>query len=154
MTLWVLGLNHQTAPVELRERAGDVLLALSSSFGDGEPPANGERFAEALRQAPALPGRVLWRTQPLPGTPWQLHLLHETHSSFADSRWAAAAGAGGWLALGATITDEASAMERAGFTVRMVEGRADNIKVTRPEDLSLAELFLQQQSARQQARPD
>ena len=32
---------------------------------------------------------------------------------------------------GATITDEASAMERAGFTVRMVEGRADNIKVTR-----------------------
>nr|WP_251006497.1 sulfite reductase flavoprotein subunit alpha [Stenotrophomonas sp. ISL-67] len=36
--------------------AGDVLLALSSSFGDGEPPANGERFAQALRQAPALPG--------------------------------------------------------------------------------------------------
>ncbi|WP_314402527.1 sulfite reductase flavoprotein subunit alpha [Stenotrophomonas rhizophila] len=36
--------------------AGDVLLALSSSFGDGEPPANGERFAEALRQCPALPG--------------------------------------------------------------------------------------------------
>lgn len=49
------------------------------------------------------------------------------------------------LALGATITDEASAMERAGFTVRMVEGRADNIKVTRPEDLSLAGLFLSQQ---------
>ena len=58
------------------------------------------------------------------------------------------------LALGALITDEASAMERAGFTVKMVEGRADNIKVTRPEDLSLAELFLQQQSARQQARSD
>ena len=54
-------------------------------------------------QAPALSGRVLWRTQPLPGTPWQLHLLHETHSSFADSRWAAAAGAGGWLALGLLV---------------------------------------------------
>ncbi|MGL6050731.1 MAG: 2-C-methyl-D-erythritol 4-phosphate cytidylyltransferase, partial [Aeromonas salmonicida] len=27
----------------------------------------------------------------------------------------------------------------------MVEGRADNIKVTRPEDLSLAGLFLSQQ---------
>ncbi|MNU01623.1 2-C-methyl-D-erythritol 4-phosphate cytidylyltransferase [compost metagenome] len=50
------------------------------------------------------------------------------------------------LALGATITDEASAMERAGYPVRMVEGRADNIKVTRPEDLSLAGLFLSQQA--------
>ncbi|MEG2805374.1 sulfite reductase flavoprotein subunit alpha [Stenotrophomonas sp.] len=36
--------------------SGDVLLALSSSFGDGEPPANGEAFADALRQVPALPG--------------------------------------------------------------------------------------------------
>ncbi|HHQ4691535.1 TPA: 2-C-methyl-D-erythritol 4-phosphate cytidylyltransferase [Aeromonas veronii] len=50
------------------------------------------------------------------------------------------------LLLGVTITDEASAMERAGFAVRMVEGRADNIKVTRPEDLSLAGLFLSQQA--------
>lgn len=50
------------------------------------------------------------------------------------------------LMLGATITDEASAMERAGFRVQMVEGRADNIKVTRPEDLSLAGLFLSQQA--------
>ncbi|MBV7438006.1 2-C-methyl-D-erythritol 4-phosphate cytidylyltransferase [Aeromonas sp. sif2416] len=58
------------------------------------------------------------------------------------------------LALGATITDEASAMERAGYPVRMVEGRADNIKVTRPEDLSLAGLFLDQQNGRRQAQPD
>ena len=36
--------------------SGDVLLAVSSSFGDGEPPANAERFADALRQHPALPG--------------------------------------------------------------------------------------------------
>ncbi|MCE1193630.1 MAG: PAS-domain containing protein [Acidovorax sp.] len=48
---------------------------------------------------PAPPGRLLWASQPLPGTPWQLHLVHETQGSLADSRWAAAAGAGGWLAL-------------------------------------------------------
>ncbi|XAH26330.1 PAS-domain containing protein [Xylophilus sp. GW821-FHT01B05] len=57
----------------------------------------------ARMQTPPLPGRVLWQTQPLPGTPWQLHLVHETHGSLADSRWAAAAGAGGWLALGLLV---------------------------------------------------
>jgi len=39
------------------------------------------------------------------------------------------------LAAGATITDEASAMEWAGQAPCLVEGRSDNIKVTRPEDL-------------------
>lgn len=38
---------------------------------------------------------------------------------------------------GATITDEASALEYCGFHPQLVEGRADNIKVTRPEDLAL-----------------
>jgi|SRR5690606_18017776 2-C-methyl-D-erythritol 4-phosphate cytidylyltransferase len=33
------------------------------------------------------------------------------------------------------ITDEASAMEWAGQAPRLIEGRADNLKVTRPEDL-------------------
>ena len=33
------------------------------------------------------------------------------------------------------ITDESSAMEWAGFAPRLVEGRADNLKITRPEDL-------------------
>lgn len=62
---------------------------------------NGGRLVrlQPLHDMPALPGRMLWHTQPLPGTPWQLHLVHETHSSMADSRWAAAAGGGGWLAL-------------------------------------------------------
>jgi len=44
-----------------------------------------------------------------------------------------------------TITDEASAMEWAGHSVTLVDGRSDNIKVTRAEDLTLAELFLAQQ---------
>ncbi|OIN12451.1 2-C-methyl-D-erythritol 4-phosphate cytidylyltransferase [Oceanisphaera psychrotolerans] len=48
------------------------------------------------------------------------------------------------LAAGCVITDEASAMEWAGFHPRLVEGRADNIKITRPEDLGLAGFFLQQ----------
>lgn len=46
----------------------------------------------------------------------------------------------GALAAGAVITDEASAMEWAGHFPRLIEGRADNIKVTRPEDLAALEL--------------
>ncbi|HMV40236.1 MAG: 2-C-methyl-D-erythritol 4-phosphate cytidylyltransferase [Proteobacteria bacterium] len=45
-------------------------------------------------------------------------------------------------AAGAVITDEASAIERAGLRPRLVEGRADNLKITRPEDLALAAFFL------------
>ena len=40
------------------------------------------------------------------------------------------------------VTDEASAMEHCGYHPLLIEGRADNIKVTRPEDLALAEFFL------------
>ncbi|SEA77051.1 2-C-methyl-D-erythritol 4-phosphate cytidylyltransferase [Alkalimonas amylolytica] len=43
------------------------------------------------------------------------------------------------------VTDEASAMERAGQSVLLVEGRSDNIKVTRPEDLALAAFYLETQ---------
>ncbi|CAD6363751.1 2-C-methyl-D-erythritol 4-phosphate cytidylyltransferase [Shewanella hafniensis] len=43
---------------------------------------------------------------------------------------------------GVTVTDEASAMEWAGISPGLVSGRADNIKVTHPDDLELAELFL------------
>lgn len=39
------------------------------------------------------------------------------------------------LASGVSITDEASAMEYVGQAPKLVEGRSDNIKVTRPEDL-------------------
>lgn len=46
---------------------------------------------------------------------------------------------------GYEVTDEASAMEHAGHRPLMVEGHADNIKITRPEDLPLAEYFLRQQ---------
>jgi 2-C-methyl-D-erythritol 4-phosphate cytidylyltransferase len=44
----------------------------------------------------------------------------------------------GWL-----VTDEASAIELSGKQPLMVEGESDNIKITRPGDLALAEFFLQ-----------
>ena len=43
---------------------------------------------------------------------------------------------------GLELTDESSAMEYAGYHPMLVEGREDNIKITRPADLRLAELLL------------
>ena len=43
------------------------------------------------------------------------------------------------------VTDDASAIEAMGFQPMLVEGRADNIKITQPEDLALARFYLEQQ---------
>lgn len=40
------------------------------------------------------------------------------------------------------VTDEAQAMELAGGRPRLVQGHEDNIKITRPQDLRLAEMIL------------
>lgn len=40
------------------------------------------------------------------------------------------------------VTDEASAMERAGYKPRLIRGRESNLKVTYPEDLLLADFWL------------
>ena len=47
---------------------------------------------------------------------------------------------------GETVTDEASALELQGKKPAIVEGRPDNIKITRPEDLALAQFYLEQQT--------
>lgn len=46
------------------------------------------------------------------------------------------------FARGELVTDEAGAIEALGLRPRLVEGRTDNLKITRPEDLALAEFFL------------
>ncbi|MGY4490234.1 2-C-methyl-D-erythritol 4-phosphate cytidylyltransferase [Pseudomonas sp. TE3610] len=54
----------------------------------------------------------------------QMFRLGVLHRALADS-----------LVADVAITDEASAMEWAGQAPRLIEGRSDNLKVTRPEDL-------------------
>ncbi len=67
--------------------------------------------------------RSLWAVQ----TPqvFRLFVLKQAHE-FAQAE-------------GFTGTDDASLLERAGFPVTVVEGRYDNIKITTPEDLALAD---------------
>ena len=59
----------------------------------------------------------------------QMFRLGALHRALADS-----------LVADAVITDEASAMEWSGQAPRLIEGRSDNIKVTRPEDLEWLKL--------------
>ena len=51
---------------------------------------------------------------------------------------------------GLIITDESSAIESMGLPCLLVSGRRDNIKITRPEDLVLADFYLKQQQIEQQ----
>jgi len=45
-----------------------------------------------------------------------------------------------------SLTDDASVAERAGHTISLFEGSYENIKVTTPEDLIIAEALLKQKS--------
>ena len=48
-----------------------------------------------------------------------------------------------YSSLGAAATDDASLLEALGKQIKIVEGSPDNIKITNPLDLALAELLLQ-----------
>lgn len=52
------------------------------------------------------------------------------------------------LQFGPAPTDEAQAMERSGYPVQLVQGSVDNIKITRAEDLAIAEAILRRQQGR------
>ena len=45
---------------------------------------------------------------------------------------------------GAEITDDCSAVERIGMSVKIVEGDERNLKVTTPMDLAIAKLLLEE----------
>ncbi|MBB1485023.1 2-C-methyl-D-erythritol 4-phosphate cytidylyltransferase [Oceanospirillum sp. D5] len=51
------------------------------------------------------------------------------------------------LAEGVQITDEASAVEWGGYQPALIKGQRDNLKITHPDDLWFAELFLNAQQA-------
>ncbi len=56
------------------------------------------------------------------------------------------------VAAQALVTDEASAIERMGGRPRLVAGHQDNIKITTPEDLVLAEIYLAWQKSQQEGK--
>lgn len=104
-----------------REQGGGLL---------GRPISDTVKLADGdnkVRQT--IPRDGLWRAQ----TP-QMFRYAELRKALQDAK-----------DIGYAITDEASAMELAGFKPLMVQGRNDNIKITVPGDLELAEVFIKAQ---------
>lgn len=91
--------------------------------------ANIDDFSHEVRINTTVDRNQLWHAL----TP-QMFPLHELKQALSYG-----------LLNGITLTDEASAMEAIGQSPLLVTGRADNIKVTQPEDLALAEFFLYKQ---------
>ena len=118
---WVL--VHDAARPNLSRDDLDKLLAELADDPVGGLLAVPARDTQACRQAWPCGGHH--RSQlDLAGLHTQMFRLGALHRALADS-----------LVADALITDEASAMEWSGKRRAWFEGRSDNIKVTRPEDL-------------------
>ena len=126
---WVL-VHDAVRPCLHQDDVTRLLNAMSDS-PDGAllatPLADTLKEADAAgRVARTVPREGLWRAL----TP-QLFPIKALRDALARA-----------LSAGAPITDEASAIEAAGGHPRLVAGRADNIKITLPTDLLLAERIL------------
>ncbi len=119
---WVL--VHDAARPNLARSDLDLLLAELADDSVGGLLAVPAR--DTLKRAGAdgrvqetVDRSVIWQAY----TPQMFHFA-ALHRALADA-----------LVAGVAVTDEASALEWAGLAPRLVEGRADNLKITRPEDL-------------------
>ncbi|WP_431482543.1 2-C-methyl-D-erythritol 4-phosphate cytidylyltransferase [Pseudomonas solani] len=119
---WVL--VHDAARPNLSRGDLDLLLAELAHDPIGgllAVPARDtlKRAGPDGRVAETVDRSVIWQAY----TP-QMFRFGSLHRSLADA-----------LVSGVAVTDEASAIEWSGQAPRLIEGRADNLKVTRPEDL-------------------
>lgn len=92
------------------------------------PMSDTVKRAEGALSLDTLDRAALWRAQ----TP-QCFALGTLAAALDDAR-----------AAGADCSDEAQAMERAGYRPRLVRGDARNIKLTTPDDWPLARWLLEQ----------
>ncbi|TBU77662.1 2-C-methyl-D-erythritol 4-phosphate cytidylyltransferase [Pseudomonas daroniae] len=123
---WVL--VHDAARPNLAQSDLDLLLAELADDAVGgllAVPARDtlKRVGSDGRVRETIDRSVIWQAY----TP-QMFRLGALHRALAEA-----------LVSDVAVTDEASAIEWAGQSPRLVEGRADNLKVTRPEDLHYLE---------------
>jgi len=127
---WVL--VHDAARPCIQPR--DIARLMQAVIDSGTGGLLAEPIVDTVKQASAqslvvqtLDRATLWRAQ----TP-QMFRLGELRHALAQA-----------VERGLAVTDEASAMELAGYPVQLVAGPAANLKVTVPADLPLAAWYLQ-----------
>lgn len=125
-----LVLVHDAARPNLRRGDIDLLIAAAETCTDGA--ILGAPVRDTLKRA--ADGRIA-ATEPRDG-------LWRAFTPQAFRRGALIAALDAAAQAGVIVTDEASAMERMGAKPQLVEGREDNLKVTTPADLALAEYLL------------
>jgi 2-C-methyl-D-erythritol 4-phosphate cytidylyltransferase len=115
-------------------RAADIERLIDTVTGSEDGGLLGLPVADTMKRVDAggriqatVPRERLWRA--LTPQQFRLGLLRGALRQALDS--------------GALVTDEAAAMELAGYRPRMVQGHGDNIKITVPSDLAVAEFYLQ-----------
>jgi 2-C-methyl-D-erythritol 4-phosphate cytidylyltransferase len=133
---WVL--VHDAARPCLSTAALERLIQQALNTGQGAilavPVSDTLKKADSSGQIMATVSRQdMWRAQ----TP-QLFPLKDLLASLE-----------GTLNFGVPPTDESEAMERSGHASWLVNGCADNIKITRPEDLAIAEAILRRHQGNQ-----
>jgi 2-C-methyl-D-erythritol 4-phosphate cytidylyltransferase len=115
-------------------RRGDIRALMAGVAADSDGGLLGIPVADTMKQV-AADGRVvatvdrggLWHAL----TP-QMFRLEPLRAALRQA-----------VAGQSLVTDEASAMELAGYRPLMVQGHRDNIKITLPADLALATCYLQ-----------
>jgi len=126
---WVL-VHDAARPCLSGEELGRLFDALEGDSVGGllaTPLADTLKTAdEAGRVAKTLPREGLWRA--LTPQMFRFGLLHRALAAAVTA--------------GVMVTDEAAAMEHAGYRPALVAGHAANIKITGPEDLALAAAVL------------
>jgi 2-C-methyl-D-erythritol 4-phosphate cytidylyltransferase len=125
---WVL--VHDVARPCVRIEDIDLLLGMIAEHSVGGLLAN--RVRDTMKRgcgdevAETIPREDLWHA--LTPQVFRYGLLRDALQSARDD--------------GVAVTDEAQAIERRGEKPLLVEGARDNIKITWPEDLQIAEAFL------------
>jgi 2-C-methyl-D-erythritol 4-phosphate cytidylyltransferase len=127
---WVL-VHDAARPCLARDELGALIDALADDPVGGllaVPIADTIKRGDGGRVAQTIERAGLWRA--LTPQMFRLGVLDDAFERAGDL---------------SAITDESSAVERIGHAPRLVPGRASNIKVTRPDDVALAEAILRLQ---------